>query len=233
LLDSRVRSRMGTASVYFPPYREDEILAIIEGRRDAFRPETLAPGVLRRCARLAAEEHGDARRALDLLRTAGEVADAEGAARVELCHVERADTVLQAERTTRVIQDLPIQEIVLVNALSLAANEAYGTIADEGKVTPPENPAVPTDVVFKRYCRQAAFWNLCPKGRRRFLDFLQDLEMHGLIGSATESSGRYGRRKLVWILGDPINIGYAAHYHLVHQCRPDLMMYAVGAPSDY
>lgn len=41
------------------------------------------------------------------------------------------------------------------------------------------------------------------KGRRRFLDFLQDLKLHSFIGSATEPSNRYSRHKLVWIQRDP------------------------------
>jgi cell division control protein 6 len=232
LLDSRVRSRMGTESVYFPPYRDREIYAIMKGRKDAFRPDAVAEGVPHRCARSAAEEHGDARRALDLLRIAGELADAEGAARVEMSHVDRAETAVQADRTVRVIRDLPIQEILLIHALSEVADLAFRKMTDEGKVVPPQNPAVPSDVVFKNYCKDAEFWKLSPKGRRRFGDFLQDLEMHGLIGSAKESSGRYGRRKLVWIEGDPTNVKYAAHYHLVHQCRPDLKGFATMPPME-
>ncbi len=222
LLDSRVRSRMGTESVYFPPYREDEIFAIMEGRKDAFRPETIVRGVARRCARSAAEEHGDARRALDLLRIAGELADAEGAGHVDMQHVERAETAVQADRTLRVIRDLPLQEILLVEALGVVADAAFRKMADQGKVVPPENPAIPTDAVYKSYCKRAEWWKLSAKGRRRFLDFLQDLEMHGLIGSAKESSGRYGRRKLVWIQGDPIMIPAAARNYLTRYSRLDL-----------
>jgi cell division control protein 6 len=231
LLDSRVRSRMGTESVYFPPYREDDIYAIMKGRRDAFRPEAVASGVPRRCARSAAEEHGDARRALDLLRIAGELADAEGAARIEMAHVDRAETALEDDRSLHVIQDLPLQEILLVEALSIVADDAFRKILHQGKVAPPENPAVPTDAVFKAYRQRADFWNLPMKGRRRFLDFLQNLEMHGLIGSAKESSGRYGRRKLVWIQGDAIMIHGRALNYLQGHCRSGLQGHAASPPA--
>jgi cell division control protein 6 len=232
LLDSRVRSRMGTESVSFPPYREDDIYAIMKARRDAFRPDAIVPGIARRCARSAAEEHGDARRALDLLRIAGELADAEGAARIEMSHVERAETALEEDRSLRVIQDLPLQEILLVEALSLVADAAYRKIFQEGKVAPPENPAIPTDRVFKSYRERADHWNLPMKGRRRFLDFLQDLEMHGLIGSVKESSGRYGRQKLVWIQGDAIMTHAAARQCLLRQSRTDLTGNGASAPLD-
>ncbi len=233
MLDSRVRSRMGTASVYFPPYGEDEILDILEARIGAFRSDVLDSGILRQCARSAAEEHGDARRALDLLRIAGETADSDVTGHLETVHVDRAETALQAERTSRVIEDLPLQEILVIDALSDLADKTFRKIMDEGRDEVPENPAVATDALYRKYREKAIFWKIAAKGRRRFGDFLQDLEMQGLIGSAKESHGRYGRRKLVWLQGDPVNIRYAAFYYLAHHRRPDLVKeYPMFPPSD-
>jgi orc1/cdc6 family replication initiation protein len=231
LLDSRVRSRMGTESVSFPSYGEEEILAILASREVAFRQGALAPGLARECARAAGEEHGDARRALDLLRTAGELADSQGAAWVELRHLKEAEEASDIERSGRAIRDLPIQEILVIKALSDVADELYGWIKRAGNEFPPENPSVPMERVFEHYREEALNWNLAPKSRRRFLDFLQDLEMHGLIGSAPESSGRYGRRKKVWIQGDPVEVLARARSYLIHRCRPDLRDFAAYPPG--
>ncbi len=226
LLDSRVRSRIGTESVYFPPYREDEIFAIIKARRDAFKPEALTPIISRRCARLVAEEHGDARRALDLLRTAGETADARGSSVLGLADVERAEKVLEIERTSRAIKDLPLQEVLLIDALTGMEHEIWWKLVDEGK-GPSQNPPVPADALFDRYLKRASFWKVSAKGRRRFLDFLQDLEMQRLVGSVNESSGRLGRRKLVWIEGYSTELGTQAFRYLAQNCPVDLGQFGI------
>ncbi len=109
LLDSRVRSSVGTQSVYFPPYPEREMTAILRRRLGAFKSNAVAYDAVSGCAALAASEHGDARRALDLLRTAGELADRAESGSVEMEHVDRAH---------RVIWDLPVQEVVVLMALN-------------------------------------------------------------------------------------------------------------------
>lgn len=217
LLDSRVRSRMGTRSVYFPPYREEELLAILRGRLGAFRPDGLAPGVLERCARHAAEEHGDARRVLDLLRLSGETADARGAVCVENIHVKQAIRAVDREGVEQVIRDLPDQERLVLVALCDVADELFAKMTrwKESKEaaerdssgwraeTPPENPAIPVSTVLARYVELGLEHGLEPRSRRRFLDFVGDLEMHGLVGSDVRSMGRYGHEKRIWIEGTP------------------------------
>jgi Cdc6-like AAA superfamily ATPase len=167
-----------------------------------------------------------------LLRAAGESADARGSAVVELEDVERAEKLLEIERASRAIMDLPLQEVLVIEALCWAADEVRRKLKDEGK-EPAENPPVSAEVLFRRYKEEASFFETAPKGRRRFLDFLQDLQMHGLIGSLNESSGRYGRQKLVWIEGDPVRIKTQAFAYMAHRCRPDLVQkYGIRPPHD-
>src|SRR2546426_6046224 len=73
-LDPRVRSRLADEKMVFPPYNADELYDILAERsRLAFENGTAADGVLQLIAALAAQEHGDARRALDLLRVSAEL----------------------------------------------------------------------------------------------------------------------------------------------------------------
>ena len=75
-LDPRVRSSLGEVELVFPPYNASQLEDILNDRaRIAFRPGVIRSGVISLCAALAAREHGDARRALDLLRVAGEIAE--------------------------------------------------------------------------------------------------------------------------------------------------------------
>jgi orc1/cdc6 family replication initiation protein len=218
LLDSRVRSTIGSQSVYFPPYGEAEIRSILDNRATAFRTDGLEVGILGECASLAAEEHGDARRAVDLLRTAGEIADREAAPTVRVEHVRRAQEELESGRARQVIWDLPIHEDVVLAALCLSAMR--GT------------PSSTSEEAFAGYAVQADFWQVPPKGRRRFLDFLQDLEMHGLTGSKVESRGRYGRTKIVWLEVDAHEIYPAVYGRLQPRYRPDLLPLFERSPPE-
>ncbi len=77
--------------------------AILRRRLGAFKSNAVADDAVSGCAALAASEQGDARRALDLLRTAGELADRAGSEMVEREHVDRAYEILDSERARRVI----------------------------------------------------------------------------------------------------------------------------------
>ena len=78
-LDARVLSSLGEEELVFPPYTTEELRSILAERtKIAFRPGVVPETTINLCAALAASEHGDARRAIDLLRVAGEVAEREG-----------------------------------------------------------------------------------------------------------------------------------------------------------
>src|SRR6056297_2057993 len=75
-LDPRVKSSLGEEEIVFPPYDANQVRDILQHRSDvAFKGAALTDDVIPLCAAFAAQEHGDARRALDLLRTAGELAE--------------------------------------------------------------------------------------------------------------------------------------------------------------
>src|SRR5439155_1763053 len=91
-LDPRVRSRLADEKMVFPPYNADELYDILAERsRLAFENGTATDGVLQLIAALAAQEHGDARRALDLLRVSAELAERQGEEHITEEHVQRAD----------------------------------------------------------------------------------------------------------------------------------------------
>lgn len=73
-LDPRVRSSLDRYTVFFPSYGADELSDVLGQRAEiAFKDSVLSEGVVPLCADLVAEEKdGDARRALGLLRAAGE-----------------------------------------------------------------------------------------------------------------------------------------------------------------
>lgn len=74
-LDDRVKSRMGSSEVFFEPYSKCDVLGIISDRAKKAFAIKIKKDVLEYCAALSSDDHGDARRALDLLRVAGEICD--------------------------------------------------------------------------------------------------------------------------------------------------------------
>jgi cell division control protein 6 len=75
-LDPRVLSSLSEEEIVFTPYNAEELKDILQHRSNlAFNENVIDNGTLSLCAALAAAEHGDARRALDLLRVAGELAE--------------------------------------------------------------------------------------------------------------------------------------------------------------
>lgn len=75
-MDPRVLSSLGEEELVFPPYTVEELREILSERaRMAFKNSAFSDAAINLCAAMAGTEHGDARRAVDLLRIAGEVAE--------------------------------------------------------------------------------------------------------------------------------------------------------------
>jgi Cdc6-like AAA superfamily ATPase len=84
-------------------------------------------------------------------------------------------------------------------------------------------------MVMDRYVQLGLEHGLEPRSRRRFLDFVDSLEMHGLVGSDVRSTGRYGHEKRIWIEGDPVQIGHYARHYLEQRSQPGSR--GAGEPS--
>lgn len=76
-LDPRVQSRFqnNDTEMIFGPYHSNQLQEILRNREDAFNDDVLEEDVIPLCSAFAAQEHGDARKAIDLLRAAGERAE--------------------------------------------------------------------------------------------------------------------------------------------------------------
>ncbi|MEM2925012.1 MAG: ORC1-type DNA replication protein [Methanocellales archaeon] len=181
-LDPRVKSSLGEEEIVFPPYNADQLRDILEQRATlAFKKGTLAPGVIPLCAAIAAQEHGDARRALDLLRVAGELAERQKLSMVTEDHVRQAQEKIEIDRITEVIRTLPTQsKLVLYSLILLEEGGARNAITGE------------VFNVYRKLCRQIDAEVLT---QRRITDLISELDMLGIINAIVVSKGRYGRTK--------------------------------------
>ncbi len=189
-LDPRVRSSLSEEEIVFPPYDAMQLMDILAERaKVAFREGVVGSEVIAKCAAYAAREHGDARRALDLLRVAGEIAEREGRDKILEEDVDKAQEKIERESIEEVVRTLPQQsKAVLLSALLLLQTR--------------EQP-VYTGEVYDVYKGIAVQLGVKPLTQRRVSDLIAELDMLGLINAKVISKGRYGRTREIYLSLSP------------------------------
>jgi cell division control protein 6 len=181
-LDPRVKSSLGEEEIVFPPYDANQLRDILEHRAEvAFKDDALTDDVIPLCAAFAAQEHGDARRALDLLRTAGELAERDETDYVEEDHVRQAQEKIELDRVVEVVRTLPQQSKIVLFAIILLEKQGVQNI-NTGEVYN----------IYKRLCEEIDADVLT---QRRVTDLISELDMLGIVNAIVVSKGRYGRTK--------------------------------------
>jgi cell division control protein 6 len=181
-LDPRVKSSLGEEEIVFPPYDANQLRDILQARADvAFKPSALTEDVIPLCAAFAAQEHGDARRALDLLRTAGELAERDQTDQVLEDHVRQAQEKIELDRVVEVVRTLPTQSKIVLFAIILLEKNGVHNI-NTGEVFN----------IYKNLCEEIDADVLT---QRRVTDLISELDMLGIVNAVVVSKGRYGRTK--------------------------------------
>tara|TARA_Y100000310_G_scaffold338967_1_gene430154 strand:+ start:205 stop:1413 length:1209 start_codon:yes stop_codon:yes gene_type:complete len=180
-IDSRVKSSLSEEDVFFSPYNALEMKKILEARAaKAFKENTMGPGTIEKCAAYTAREHGDARKAIELLRVAGELAERSKNKKVLLEHIDGAEEKLEKEKIFDIVKTQPKQfQVVLFSIISLKTinHTTYtGEIYD----------------FYKKICFKVG---LRPLTQRRVSDIIGEFELMGIINTKTISKGRYGRTR--------------------------------------
>jgi cell division control protein 6 len=180
-LDPRVFSSLSEEEMIFRPYDANELHNILfERSKISFREDTLSEAALNVCSALAAAEHGDARRALDLLRVAGEVAERQGANLVTDEHVREAEKHIEHNRIVDALSNLTLHsKLVLLSVYHLNKSSATtGEIYD----------------VYNELCGELGIGLLT---QRRLGTLINELDAMGLLNAKVVSMGRYGRTKKI------------------------------------
>ncbi|WP_293032516.1 Cdc6/Cdc18 family protein [Natronococcus sp.] len=97
-LDERIDSSFGHRELFFHPYDAAQLREIMRNRQDAFQPDVLEDGTIELCAALAAKKHGDARKAIEILKEAGELARRTASESVSERHIKQAQEVAEINR---------------------------------------------------------------------------------------------------------------------------------------
>lgn len=181
-LDSRIKSSLNEEELVFPPYNAIQLQHILKQRaKHAFAPETLEEGLIEKCAAYAAREHGDARRAIDLLRVAGELAERAGATKVTIKHLDQAESKIECDTIFNLVANQPKQYQATLYSIFLICSKKKSLVF--------------TGEVYDLYNNICSKTGLKPLTQRRVSDIIAELDMLGIINAKVISKGRYGRTR--------------------------------------
>ncbi|MBI4173322.1 MAG: orc1/cdc6 family replication initiation protein [Candidatus Aenigmarchaeota archaeon] len=185
-IDPRVKSSLSEEELIFAPYNSRQLADILNYRAgQAFEDGVLQGGVVEKCSALAAQEHGDARKALDLLRIAGELAEREKSTKVEVRHVDMAEDKLDSDRVIEVLINQPKQSMAVLSAII--------------KLVDSKAKDIQTGDIFSVYESMCPELGLKCLTQRRVSDLIAELDMLGIINTKVISKGRYGRTREIRI----------------------------------
>ena len=181
LIKSRVNSSLNDIEIVFPPYRADQLMDILNDRAKlAFNEGVVENDVIPLCSAMAAKEEGDARFALDLLKTSGFIAGGEGSRTIKSEHVRMAKDRIEHDKLVDIIRTLPTQQQRVLEAALKLTNEKEEITS--GKLYEAYTEISKKDAVTYR----------------RIFDFINELEMLGIISTNTISRGRgKGRTNII------------------------------------
>lgn len=190
-MTERVKSSLGHNEFIFDPYDGEQLRRILKNRKDAFEDGILNSGVIPKTAALAAQRHGDARKAIRLLRHAGDYAKNNGFSEVTEEHLDLAQEQAEGERLKELITGLPPHSKYVLYALANLTAKTSGN-RDWFRTT------VIYDV-YKSVCEVEATDDLTTDTIRGLLSELAFLEVtesnqeHGGMGKGT-----YKEHRLLW-----------------------------------
>ncbi|MBI2449088.1 ORC1-type DNA replication protein [Candidatus Pacearchaeota archaeon] len=192
-LDPRVRSSLSEEEIIFPPYNALQLQDILNKRAViAFKKSVLEDGVIAKCAAYAAREHGDARRALDLLRIAGEIAERESSYKIKLEHIDKSNEKIESEKILDIVATEPKQfQLTLLAIIILIESKSLEKIFTGDIYN-----------IYQEVCRKTKNETLT---QRRVSDIIAEFDMLGLLNARVISKGRYGRTREIK-LNIPIQI---------------------------
>lgn len=196
-VDPRVKSSLSEEELVFPPYNAIQLQKILKERSDiSFETSVIGEGVIEKCAAYAAKEHGDARRALELLRVAGELAERNNSEKIAVKFIDQAEEKIERDRVVDIVSTQPKQFKITLYSILRFSNLCLknGNSQD-----------IYTGDIYELYKENCLKCGTKPLTQRRIGDIIAELDMLGIINARVISKGRYGRTRRI-TLGVPENI---------------------------
>ncbi len=185
-LDPRILSSLGEEHIVFPSYDASELRDILKERsKIAFLDGVLKEDIIPLSAALAAKEHGDARKALQLLRKAGEIAERAQNKFVTSKHLEKAQEDLENDHIKEYIKGMPLQAQLVLTSIYLLSKFS------------PDHIIISGDIYDVHSEIRALIPGVRQLTKRRISDYINELALAGIISAYIKSMGHYGRTKII------------------------------------
>lgn len=180
-LDPRVRSSLSEEETVFNPYTVEQLRQILlERAKLAFIDGAINEAAINLCAAMAGREHGDARKAIDLLRVAAELAEREHAPRVEEKHIRLAQEKIEKDTNFDVIKNATKHTKFVILAITKSKNGNTGEVYE----------------IYSSLCKRT---DEDPLTQRRVTQIISELDQLGIVSTDVISQGRYGRSQKIKI----------------------------------
>ena len=180
-LDPRVRSSLSEEEMVFNPYTIEQLQRILSDRSKlAFNDDIVSDAAINLCAAMAGKENGDARRAIDLLRVAAEIAERERVFKVEEKHIRLAQEKIERDTNYEVLKNSTTHTKLVIVAIIKSKNGNTGEVYE----------------IYSSLCTNS---EQEPLTQRRITQIISELDQLGLITSNVVSQGRYGRSQRIKI----------------------------------
>jgi cell division control protein 6 len=185
-LDARVKSSLSEEELLFEPYNALQLQDILKKRaKMSLREEAVEEGLIEKCAAYAAREHGDARRAIELLRVAGEIAERNNQDKIMITNLDVAEEKIDRDRIVEAVEKNPKQfKLVTYSIMELHKNDGHKIFTGD---------------IYELYKKYSLKTGVRPLTPRRVSDIIAELDMLGIINTKVISKGRYGRTREICV----------------------------------
>jgi len=180
-LDPRVRSSLSEEEMVFNPYTISQLQKILSDRAKlAFNDDAISIAAINLCAAMAGKENGDARKAIDLLRVAAEIAERERATKVQEIHIRQAQEKIEKDTNYEILKNSTTHTKIVILAIMKSKNGNTGEVYE----------------IYSSLCK---YTEQEPLTQRRITQIVSELDQLGLVMTDVVSQGRYGRSQRIKI----------------------------------
>ena len=199
-LDPRVDSSMQRETIIFPPYNKVQLINILNSRVPlAFYPDVVFKGTVELCAEESARDEGDARRAIFLLQTAGNIAIKTKCENVQPGHVMMATQKIKEDVSLQFVLNMTYHEKFVL--LAMLNTEKY---LKKGKF-------IVTGDIYRVYADMCRFGEEEPLSLAAISQKVSKFKMMGIINANKSSRGRGGLTSEIVFIGDPDQLAKAIY----------------------
>lgn len=202
-LGPRSRSSLHEVEMVFPPYTSEQLQKILAQRAAiGFADGTVDPAAINLIAAITAQESGDARYALKLLLKSGEISEQASKKKINDSDVEAARKKVEIDLAAETIHTLPENHQMALYAIaSLASNGSkYTRLQDGGE------QFLFSGEAYEEYKRVCTSFKRRARSLRWYKEYLNDLEMLGLVATTRSSKGVRGQTTLIQLGNNPSDI---------------------------